>query len=51
MIIALTAGILIDEKEKGLECGMDDYISKPIKQSDLQRILENWMINKELKKD
>jgi CheY-like chemotaxis protein len=46
LIIALTAGILIEEKEKCLECGMNDYISKPIKQSDIQRILENWILNK-----
>jgi PAS domain S-box-containing protein len=45
-IIALTAGILIEEKEKCLECGMNDYIAKPIKQSDIQRILENWILNK-----
>lgn len=45
-IIALTAGILIDEKEKCLRCGMNDYISKPIKQSDLQKVLEHWVKTK-----
>jgi CheY-like chemotaxis protein len=46
-IIALTAGILIDEKEKCLRCGMNDYISKPIKQSDLQKVLEHWVKTKQ----
>ena len=35
-IIALTAGILNEEKKKCLESGMDGYISKPINPADLQ---------------
>jgi CheY-like chemotaxis protein len=31
-IVALTAGIMIDEKEKCFESGMNDYLSKPIHQ-------------------
>lgn len=42
-IIALTAGIFIEEKEKCLNSGMNDYISKPIILSDLEKILHKWV--------
>ena len=38
-IIALTAGILIEEKKKCLKLGMDGYISKPINATDLQEAI------------
>jgi signal transduction histidine kinase/ActR/RegA family two-component response regulator len=41
-IIAMTAGILMDEKEKCFESGMDDYLPKPIIIADLMRILHKW---------
>ena len=43
-IIALTAGISIDEKEKCLEYGMNDYISKPIIFSEFEKVLYKWLI-------
>ncbi|MBP2282470.1 PAS domain S-box-containing protein [Flavobacterium sp. CG_23.5] len=43
-IIALTAGIFIEEKEKCLKSGMNDYISKPIIQSDLEKVLLKWIV-------
>lgn len=42
-IIALTAGIFVEEKEKCFNSGMNDYISKPIIQSDLEQILHRWV--------
>ncbi len=42
-IIALTAGILLGEKEKCLEVGMDDFISKPIIQNELQTVFKKWI--------
>lgn len=42
-IIALTAGIMMGEKEKCIESGMNDYISKPIIQSNLEQILRKWV--------
>ena len=41
-IIALTAGILVGEKEKCFEYGMNDYLSKPIIFSDLEKMLRKW---------
>jgi len=41
-IIAMTAGALVSDREKALNSGMTDYISKPFKQSDLQKIIQKY---------
>jgi CheY-like chemotaxis protein len=42
-IIALTAGIMVGEKDKCLEYGMNDYVSKPIVEDDLEVIIHKWL--------
>jgi len=42
-IIALTAGTTDGEKEKCLETGMNDYISKPIDKEQLKNVLNKWI--------
>ena len=42
-IIALTAGIIMGEKEKCLDCGMNDYTSKPIIKATLESIIYKWI--------
>lgn len=41
-IIALTANAMAGDKEKYLECGMDDYLSKPIRKASLLEVLSRW---------
>lgn len=41
-IIAMTAHAMKGDKERCIEAGMTDYISKPIHLRSLTRILENW---------
>lgn len=41
-IIALTAHALADEKQKLLQVGMDDYVTKPIQMEQIIQILTQW---------
>lgn len=42
-ILALTAGNMAGEKEKCIEAGMDDFMTKPIIKDTLARMLKNWL--------
>jgi signal transduction histidine kinase/CheY-like chemotaxis protein len=42
-IIAFTANVMPDDREKCLAAGMDDYISKPLQLDDLAATLNRWL--------
>ncbi|MGD2090235.1 MAG: two-component regulator propeller domain-containing protein [Candidatus Aminicenantes bacterium] len=46
-IIAMTAQAMKGDREKCLEAGMNDYISKPIKQEAVFAMVKKWTVNEE----
>ncbi|MHC4513906.1 MAG: response regulator [Planctomycetota bacterium] len=42
-IIAMTANAMSGDRQRCLEAGMDDYVSKPYRLKDLQATLERWI--------
>jgi CheY-like chemotaxis protein len=45
----MTGNVMQEDREKALEAGMDDYVSKPVGLQELSEVLRRWVADKEEK--
>lgn len=43
-VVALTAHVMSGDRQQCLAAGMDDYLSKPLQQEQLQAVIEKWVV-------
>jgi CheY-like chemotaxis protein len=49
-VVALTAHILIEHKERARQVGMDGHMSKPVEMSQLRELIEHWVAEREIRR-
>ena len=42
-IVAITADLMRSNRERCLDCGMDDYVTKPFTEGQLRHVLNRWL--------
>ena len=48
-IVALTAHILSEHKERARQVGMDGHMSKPVEMSQLRELIEHWVAERDIR--
>ena len=48
-VVALTAHILTEHKERARQAGMDGHMAKPVELSQLRELVEFWVAQRELR--
>jgi CheY-like chemotaxis protein len=46
-IIAMTADVMKEDRDMCFECGMNDYIAKPIKRETVFRMVQKWALDRD----
>jgi len=49
-VVALTAHILTEHKERARQAGMDGHMAKPVELSQLRELIEHWVAEKEMRR-
>jgi CheY-like chemotaxis protein len=47
-IVAMTANVMDEDRQACLDCGMDDYMSKPFNSDQFKEMLGKWIPEREL---